>query len=973
MPNKNQSSAQDSDPGSASDNPIVFDGRANGNFNAAQSPMGSPCQTPAWSRENSPERDTPPSIRAAPFKPTPAKDPWGIQKGLTFRDILLGIRSKFPENTPEAKASPLIVKGKRLGRGRKPFVAAEKTEKSEGEEDAELAGIRKYHARLTKTLERTKKGRDKLEKYVSKLERRNRNQKRYNERLQMRLMHMGGEGTSEDQPRGVLDLSNLKDETQPEEQADTDASQADAEIEARKAGEKALLDAQRALNLQTSTAEKAKEEAEAEKARAARLEKKLQRMKAQLEVTEAVRKEEKKLISERSEESKILESKIRELSSRLEAEKKEKEAERNKAMLAQASLAVVGRSLKKEREQKTLAEISKEQLLAKSSQLEAMISSMENEIADQLLRKDEMKEEHTKLSKNTDTLRENMAKLEVELAEAALAKAKAESKATEVVQEYSKKLADMQTTLEAEKKIKEEAAKRAVESKKKSTELQKMVDEIELKLKREEEKAEQERLASLRKQEEVKRQADLMKQKADEELEVIKAREVEARKKEEELKKSLEKEAQEKAKIQQEKEEELSRKEAEIAAAAERLAEMQRKFEELEMLRRRDLVVRRKLHNRVQDLLGHVRVYCRIRPVGKDDPEIDFATTMDDGAATLKVVEEKKNATSSQRRTKKHMFTFDHVFGPSSDQIDIFSQVEQLITSSMDGYDVTIFAYGQTGSGKTFTMFGPNDCDYKTGGARGIIPRAIDHIFQTIEQAKERKWSYTMEASIMEIYNEQLNDLLASKPKKKVVKATPKSPRGKSRTPLKKTASKGASELDIKVHKTKKGKVIVMVNGVTKVPVKTPEQLHELTRSAADRATRASTDMNARSSRSHTVFQLHVKGTHEDGKESTQSVLTLVDLAGSERIAKTNASGDRLKEAKAINLSLTLLGNCVRALAEKNKHVPFRGSKLTYLLQGALSGTGKTAVMVNITPDPTSIGESLCTLRFADQLKKVNM
>eukprot|EP00954_Amorphochlora_amoebiformis_P020682 1341110-Amorphochlora_amoeboformis.AAC.2 len=361
MPNKNQSSAQDSDPGSASDNPIVFDGRANGNFNAAQSPMGSPCQTPAWSRENSPERDTPPSIRAAPFKPTPAKDPWGIQKGLTFRlvdkfpgflvliidndrDILLGIRSKFPENTPEAKASPLIVKGKRLGRGRKPFVAAEKTEKSEGEEDAELAGIRKYHARLTKTLERTKKGRDKLEKYVSKLERRNRNQKRYNERLQMRLMHMGGEGTSEDQPRGVLDLSNLKDETQPEEQADTDASQADAEIEARKAGEKALLDAQRALNLQTSTAEKAKEEAEAEKARAARLEKKLQRMKAQLEVvkrvksalrssvtlyenqTEAVRKEEKKLISERSEESKILESKIRELSSRLEAEKKEKEA-----------------------------------------------------------------------------------------------------------------------------------------------------------------------------------------------------------------------------------------------------------------------------------------------------------------------------------------------------------------------------------------------------------------------------------------------------------------------------------------------------------------------------------------------------------------------------------------------------------------------------------------------------------------------
>eukprot|EP00954_Amorphochlora_amoebiformis_P023475 1360317-Amorphochlora_amoeboformis.AAC.1 len=155
-------------------------------------------------------------------------------------------------------------------------------------------------------------------------------------------------------------------------------------------------------------------------------------------------------------------------------------------MLAQASLAVVGRSLKKEREQKTLAEISKEQLLAKSSQLEAMISSMENEIADQLLRKDEMKEEHTKLSKNTDTLRENMAKLEVELAEAALAKAKAESKATEVVQEYSKKLADMQTTLEAEKKIKEEvrpelsAAKRAVESKKKSTELQKMVDEIEL-------------------------------------------------------------------------------------------------------------------------------------------------------------------------------------------------------------------------------------------------------------------------------------------------------------------------------------------------------------------------------------------------------------------------------------------------------------------------------------------------------------
>eukprot|EP00466_Bigelowiella_natans_P012680 jgi/Bigna1/34725/e_gw1.6.204.1 len=336
-------------------------------------------------------------------------------------------------------------------------------------------------------------------------------------------------------------------------------------------------------------------------------------------------------------------------------------------------------------------------------------------------------------------------------------------------------------------------------------------------------------------------------------------------------------------------------------------------------------MIRKKLHNRVQDLLGRVRVFCRIRPP-KEQLErdgsfpCDYNCSLEDGAGVTR-------------------FTFDGVFASHATQADVFEDVNPLITSCMDGYDVTIFAYGQTGSGKTYTMFGrQNEED------RGVVPRSVEQIFEIIKEANSKQWVYTLSVSILEIYNESIRDLLA-----KV--------RGQS----------GSHE--IKTDKT--GKVHVTNLTQRKVDANDPRQLHALTRQAAEQATRESTDMNSNSSRSHTLFRLHIEGRNKLSKQTVSSVLSLVDLAGSERVSKSNCKGDRFEEAKNINSSLSSLGNQFRWACRNNAHVPYRNSKLTYLLHSALAGSGKTAFLVNISPEAASAGESICTLRFAEYLKRV--
>ncbi len=384
----------------------------------------------------------------------------------------------------------------------------------------------------------------------------------------------------------------------------------------------------------------------------------------------------------------------------------------------------------------------------------------------------------------------------------------------------------------------------------------------------------------------------------------------------------------------------LAQEEAQRACA--KIKVLEDKLNTLRERRREEEMVRRRLHNRIQDLLGRVRVFCRLRPPSEDDAgNSEFLPSVQDGAGVLSV-KQPTSSVSGAARSKTSKFVYDGVFASHSSQVDVFSQIEPLIVSSMDGYDVTIFAYGQTGSGKTYTMFGPSDADLSSSEQRGVIPRAVDSIFDIVSKAKTQQWTYRLSVSIVEIYMESIRDLLAPTCKKAIKHEV-------------KTRRDGS----------------VYVSNLNRIKADTPEELHGLIRQAAERATRAATDMNSRSSRAHTLFRLHIQGKNLLSKQTVQSTLTLVDLAGSERVGRSGAEGTRLDEAKSINVSLSSLGTCVKALAENSGHVPYRNSKLTYLLHKALAGSGKTAFLVNISPDDESVGETMCTLRFAQGLKDV--
>ena len=279
------------------------------------------------------------------------------------------------------------------------------------------------------------------------------------------------------------------------------------------------------------------------------------------------------------------------------------------------------------------------------------------------------------------------------------------------------------------------------------------------------------------------------------------------------------------------------------------------------------------------------------------------------------------------------LFRSDH----SASQEDVFTEISQLVQSALDGYKVCIFAYGQTGSGKTHTMMGnPEFNDQK-----GLIPRSLEQIFQTSQCLMSQGWKYKMQASMLEIYNETIRDLLAT-----------------SRTSIQDGA---ASKYNIK-HDANGN---TQVSDLTIVDVRSINEVSSLLKRAAQSRSVGKTQMNEESSRSHCVFTLRIFGVNEGTDQQVQGVLNLIDLAGSERLNKSGATGDRLKETQAINKSLSCLSDVIFSIAKKEEHIPFRNSKLTYLLQPCLGGDSKTLMFVNLSPEVSSTSESICSLRFA--------
>ncbi|XP_055755098.1 kinesin-like protein KIFC3 isoform X4 [Salvelinus fontinalis] len=349
-----------------------------------------------------------------------------------------------------------------------------------------------------------------------------------------------------------------------------------------------------------------------------------------------------------------------------------------------------------------------------------------------------------------------------------------------------------------------------------------------------------------------------------------------------------------------------------------------------ELLRKykREMNLRKKCHNELVRLKGNIRVFCRVRPVcrGEHDSAENMVSFDPDDDALLYL----------SNKGKLMTFELDKVFHPQATQEGVFQEVQSLVTSCIDGFNVCIFAYGQTGSGKTYTMEG-------VAKDPGINQRALRLLFSEVTE-KAPDWDFKITVSMVEIYNETLRNLLGDNQGEK---------------------------LDIKMNPDGSGQLYVP--GLTEFTVQSPEDINRVFELGHMNRATACTNLNEHSSRSHALLVITVAGVNSSTGHRTQGKLNLVDLAGSERIAKSGAEGSRLREAQCINKSLSALGDVINALRSRHSHVPFRNSRLTYLLSDSLSGDSKTLMMVQVSPLVCNMSESVCSLKFAQRVRTIEL
>ncbi|KAM4692600.1 kinesin-like protein KIF3B [Rhinophrynus dorsalis] len=331
-----------------------------------------------------------------------------------------------------------------------------------------------------------------------------------------------------------------------------------------------------------------------------------------------------------------------------------------------------------------------------------------------------------------------------------------------------------------------------------------------------------------------------------------------------------------------------------------------------------------------------VRVVVRCRPMNNKEIAAGFEKVVEVdvklGQVAVKVL---KGSSNELPKT----FTFDAVYDCKSKQVELYDETfRPLVDSVLLGFNGTIFAYGQTGTGKTYTMEGVRSDPEK----RGVIPNSFEHIFTHISRSQNQQ--YLVRASYLEIYQEEIRDLLSKDQAK--------------RLELKERPDTGVYVKDLSSFVTKSVKEIEHVMNV-----------------GNQNRSVGATNMNEHSSRSHAIFMITIECSEigVDGENHIRvGKLNLVDLAGSERQTKTGAQGERLKEATKINLSLSALGNVISALVDgKSTHIPYRDSKLTRLLQDSLGGNAKTVMVANIGPASYNVEETLTTLRYSNRAKNI--
>ncbi|XP_071446360.1 kinesin-like protein KIF18B [Hetaerina americana] len=348
----------------------------------------------------------------------------------------------------------------------------------------------------------------------------------------------------------------------------------------------------------------------------------------------------------------------------------------------------------------------------------------------------------------------------------------------------------------------------------------------------------------------------------------------------------------------------------------------------------------------------NIKVVIRVRPVSNEaDPTTRAVVKVLDDRMLMfdpKVEEDdfyfqgmrQKTRDLNKKSNKDMRFIFDRVFGPEATTEEVFGgSTKDIIGHLLEGYNCSVFVYGATGAGKTYTMLGTRDCP-------GITYLTMVELYQQMEQLKEQR-KFEVAVSYMEVYNETVKDLINP---------------SKDTLLVREDDSYG-----------------VKVQGLSVLRPGNATHLLSLLEGGNRNRTQHPTDANAESSRSHAICQVYVKMTIHNGNPQNSGEgsvvkvvkLSMIDLAGSERGSATGFKGSRFAEGANINKSLLALGNCINALADGLKHIPYRDSKLTRLLKDSLGGNCKTVMIANISPAHISYEDTYNTLKYADRAKKI--
>ena len=334
----------------------------------------------------------------------------------------------------------------------------------------------------------------------------------------------------------------------------------------------------------------------------------------------------------------------------------------------------------------------------------------------------------------------------------------------------------------------------------------------------------------------------------------------------------------------------------------------------------------------------NIKVCVRIRPLSFQEQSRNDKKCVENFSSD-QLIYSNKNIRKS--------YTYNLVFNENSSQEDVFfaCSINKLLDNAMEGYSITIFAYGQTGSGKTYTIMGREDSINEkilsNEQYSGILPKSVKYIWSTINNKREK---FYIKASFLEIYNEQINDLL------------------------------NPNNYNLQIRwKEKEG---FFVEGLTILICKTPEDIVDIILEGTKNRKKGSHDLNKDSSRSHSILTIYIISEIENTGETYKKYgkISFVDLAGSERLKETHSQGGMLKETGNINKSLFVLGKVISSLTDKKnskQHIPYRDSKLTMLLMDSIGGTSKTLMIACVSPSDVYADETMSTLNYASRTMNI--